>query len=120
MVFAPDGRSLWVASPRPGDCCRTVGPSPVRPGVGPPDPAADPERRAGHRLAVTPDGRYLVGAVWGLHPEDGVAWRTRSRTQRWRTASIVVWEAATGRVVRKVEVNAERDLATANSGPTRT
>src|SRR5262249_56958889 len=69
------------------------------------------------RLAVTPDGRYLVGAVWALHPEDGNGIADSSGTRRWRTAAIVVWEAATGGVVRTVEVNAERDLATACVSP---
>ena len=84
--------------------------------IQPPIPSAGPVMR----LVVTPDGRYLVGAVWGLHPEDRGGEADADRTRRWRTASIVVWEAATGRVVRTVVVNAESDLATANRGPTRT
>ena len=117
MVFAPDGRSLWVASPgrekvvEPGAIHR-FDPATGRP-IQPPIPTAGPVVR----LAVTPDGRYLVGAVSGLHPGDRGGEADADRTRKWRTASIVVWEAATGRVVRKVAVNAEPDYATANAWP---
>jgi serine/threonine protein kinase/WD40 repeat protein/Flp pilus assembly protein TadD len=117
MVFAPDARSLWVASPGRGSVAGqralhrfdpTSGRS-IQPPIPTPGTVAD--------LAVTPDGRYLVGAVWALHPEDGNGIADSSGTRRWRTASTVVWEAATGGVVRTVEVNAERDLATAGVSP---
>ena len=81
--------------------------------IQPPIPSAGPV----DRLAVTPDGRYLVGAVPGLHPDDRGGEADADRTRKWRTASIVVWETATGRVVRKVDVNAESDYATANEWP---
>ena len=117
MVFAPDARSLWVASTGRDIVAKQWGvhrfdPASGRP-IQPPIPSDGPVMH----LVITPDGRYLVGAVWGLHPENGSGVADASRTQRWRTESIVVWEAATGRVVRKVEVNAERDLVTANASP---
>src|SRR5262249_13303999 len=71
MVFASDARSLWVASPGRGLVAGqralhrfdpTSGRS-IQPPIPTPGTVAD--------LAVTPDGRYLVGAVWALHPEDG-------------------------------------------------
>jgi WD40 repeat protein len=117
MVFAPDGRSLWVGSPgrdkvvEPGAIHR-IDPTSGR-SIQPPIPSAAP---AVH-LAVTPDGRYLVGAVSGLHPDDRGGERDAGRTRKWRTASIVVWETGTGRVVRKVDVNAESAYATANMLP---
>src|SRR4030095_9691962 len=67
--------------------------------------------------AVTPDGRHLVGAVAGLHPGDRGGERDADRTRKWRTASVVVWEAAPGGVVRTVDVSAESDYATANEWP---
>jgi WD40 repeat protein/tetratricopeptide (TPR) repeat protein len=117
MEFAADGRSLWVASSGQQNvpdqwAVHRFDPESGR-AIQPPIPSGGPV----HRLAVTPDGRYLVGAVRGLHPEDGGGVADAERTHRWRTASIVVWETATGRVVRKLEVNAETDLATANARP---
>ncbi len=117
MVFAPDARSLWVASPgrdkvvEPG-AIRRFDPASGRP-IQPPIPSAGPVVR----LAVTPDGRFLVGTVAGLHPDDRGGEADADRTRKWRTASIMVWEAATGRVLRKVDVYAERDYATANAWP---
>jgi serine/threonine protein kinase/WD40 repeat protein/tetratricopeptide (TPR) repeat protein len=117
MVFAPDGRSLWVALPgrqrvvEPGAIHR-FDPASGRP-IQPPIPSAAPVVR----LLVTPDGRFLVGAVAGLHPGDRGGEADAERTRRWRTASFVVWEAATGRVVRTVAVHAESDYATANEWP---
>jgi WD40 repeat protein len=117
MVFAPDARSLWVAATGRE---LVAGPWAVHrfdPASGraiqPPIPSGGPVCR----LDVTPDGRHLVGTVWALHPEDGNGIADASRSHRWQTALIVVWEAATGRVARKVAVNAERDLTTANVSP---
>jgi serine/threonine protein kinase/WD40 repeat protein len=115
--FAADGRSLWVASSSPKSftdpwALHRLDPESGRP-VQPPVPSAGPV----HRLAVTPDGRYLVGAVWGLHPEDRGPGGDAGGIRKWRTASIVVWETASGRVVRQVEVNAESAFATANQWP---
>jgi serine/threonine protein kinase/WD40 repeat protein/tetratricopeptide (TPR) repeat protein len=116
MEFAADGRSLWVASSGPKKftdpwAVHRVDPESGRP-LQPPIPSTGPV----HRLAVTPDGRYLVGTVWELHPEDrgpiGAA-----ELRKWRTAALVVWEAATGLVVRKEVVNAVSDAATANEQP---
>jgi serine/threonine protein kinase/WD40 repeat protein/Flp pilus assembly protein TadD len=117
MVFAPDGRSLWAASPgrwnvpKPGAVHR-FDPATGRP-IRPPIPTAGPVVR----LVVTPDGRHLVGAVSELHPGDTGGEKDADHTRKWRTASIVVWEAATGGEVRTVIVNAETDYATANAWP---
>jgi serine/threonine protein kinase/WD40 repeat protein/Flp pilus assembly protein TadD len=117
LVFAPDGRSLWVAAPGRG---KVVEPGAIHrfdPASGraiqPPIPSAAPVEF----LAVTPDGRYLVGEVGGLHPSDRGGEQDAAGTRKWRTASIVVWEAATGRVIRTEPVNAESDYATANLWP---
>src|SRR6202008_2825831 len=64
-----------------------------------------------------PDGRYLVGAISGLRPDDRGPSMDADRTHNWRTASVVVWESATGQEVRTVPVNAESDYATANAWP---
>src|SRR5262249_17796032 len=109
-------KSLWVASPgranfhEPGAIHR-FDPTSGGP-TQPPIPSAGPVTR----LAVTPDGRYLLGAVSGLHPDDRGGKADADRTRKWRTASLVVWETE-GRVVRKVDVNAEHDYATANEWP---
>ncbi len=117
MVFAPDGRSLWIGSPGRN---RVVEPGVIHrfdPATGreiqPPIPTSAPAVR----LLVTPDGRYLVGSVSQLHPGDRGGEQDSSRTRKWRTASIVVWEAETGRAVRTVPVNAEHDYATATAWP---
>ncbi len=112
MVFAPDGRSLWVASlgpPKGVDhwVLHRLDPVSGRP-VQPPIPTVGWfNGLAVTPLAVTPNGRYLVGAVVGLHPEDRGPKLDADQSRKWRTASIMVWETATGRVVRKVDVNAE-------------
>ncbi|HVK07540.1 MAG TPA: hypothetical protein VM597_02065, partial [Gemmataceae bacterium] len=117
MAFAPDARSLWVASTGRDIAAKQWAVHRFDPTSGrsiqPPIPSGGPA----YRLVVTPDGQYLVGVVWGLHPENGSGVADASGTQRWRAESVVVWEAATGAVVRKVEVNAERDLTTANRSP---
>src|SRR5262249_25454460 len=117
MAFAPDSRSLWVGAPgrapfsEPGAIHR-FDPASGRP-VGPPIPTSGPVMF----LAVTPDGRHLVRTVRTLHPDDRGGAADAEHTRKWRTASIVVWETATGRVVRKVDVNAEHEYATANVWP---
>jgi serine/threonine protein kinase/WD40 repeat protein/tetratricopeptide (TPR) repeat protein len=107
MAFAADGRSLWVASPGYEKVVdqwtlHRLDPASGRP-LQPPILSPGPV----HRLAVTPDGQYLVGAVLGLHPEDRGPPADAAGVRRWRTASIQVWETASGRAVRKVEVNAD-------------
>jgi WD40 repeat protein/tetratricopeptide (TPR) repeat protein len=117
MVFAPDARSLWVASPgrnkvdEPGAIHR-FDPATGRE-IQPPIPTAGP---AVH-LLVTPDGRYLVGSLMELHPGDRGGENDADRTRKWRTSSIVVWEAETGLAVRTEPVNAEHDYATAGACP---
>jgi serine/threonine protein kinase/WD40 repeat protein/Flp pilus assembly protein TadD len=117
MEVAADGRSLWIASPGPESftdpwAVHRLDLESGRP-VQPPIPTPGPV----HHLAVTPDGRYLVGEVWGLHPEDRGPQGDASGTRKYRTASIVVWATATGREVRKVPVNAVIDYASANQWP---
>jgi serine/threonine protein kinase/WD40 repeat protein/tetratricopeptide (TPR) repeat protein len=117
MEFAVDGRSLWVASPGYEKVVdhwtlHRVDPASGRP-VQPPIPTTGPVQQ----LAVTPDGRYLIGAVLGLHPEDLGPKADAEGSRKWRTASIVVWETATGRVVREVDVNAESELEKAQDSP---
>jgi WD40 repeat protein/tetratricopeptide (TPR) repeat protein len=117
MEFAADGRSLWVASSGQADFLAEwalhrvdlVSGRPLQPPIPSPGPV--------NRLAVTPNGRYLVGPVWALHPDDRGGEADADRTHKWRTASLVVWETASGRVVRKVEVNAASDYGTANQWP---
>jgi serine/threonine protein kinase/WD40 repeat protein/tetratricopeptide (TPR) repeat protein len=117
MEFAADGQSLWVASPGYEKVVdqwtlHRLDPASGRP-IQPPIPSAGPIQR----LLVTPDRRYIVGQVWGLHPQDRGPAGDAAGTRLWRTASIVVWETTTGRVVRKVDVNAESDFARARESP---
>ena len=117
MTFMPDARSLWVASPGREKvvdrwAVYRVDPASGRP-IQPPLSSLGPV----NQLAVTPDGRYLVGAILGLHPGDRGGEADAVNTRKWRTATIQVWESASGRVVRKVDVNAESDYATANESP---
>jgi serine/threonine protein kinase/WD40 repeat protein/Flp pilus assembly protein TadD len=117
MVFAPDGKSLWVGSPGRGKApdpgaVHRFDPATGRP-IQPPIPTAGPAVC----LLATPDGRYLVGTISELHPGDRGGENDADRTRRWRTASIVVWEAETGLAVRTEPVNAERDYATAGTCP---
>jgi serine/threonine protein kinase/WD40 repeat protein/tetratricopeptide (TPR) repeat protein len=117
MEFAADGRSLWIASPGPENFADPWRVHRVDPESGRLVQSPIPSTGPVNRLAVTPDGRYLVGMVWGLHLEDRGPDASASRNRRWRTASLVVWETATGRVVRKVEVNAVTAYKTANWWP---
>jgi eukaryotic-like serine/threonine-protein kinase len=122
MAFAPDGRSLWVASPGPAKvvdqwALHRLDPASGRP-IQPPIPTPGPF--FGHDvppLALTPDGRYVLGAVLGLHPDDKGPMGDADGTRLWRTALILVWEAASGRVVRKVDVNSDRSYAPTFVGP---
>ena len=110
MVFAPDGRSLWVASPGAGKVVEQwaihrfdpASGRPIQPPIPSDGPVNAPRRHPGR--AVPRRGGL------GLHPDDRGGEADADRTRKWRTASIVVWETATGRVVRKVDVNAERRL----------
>jgi serine/threonine protein kinase/WD40 repeat protein len=112
MEFAADGRSLWVASPGNEKVVDQWTLHRLDPASGrtiqPPIPSTGPVQH----LAVTPEGRYLVGQVLGLHPEDHGPKGDARGTRMWRTASILVWETATGRVVRKVDVNTWSDFGT--------
>jgi eukaryotic-like serine/threonine-protein kinase len=117
MQFAPDGLSLWVASPgieKVVDrwALHRLDSASGRP-MQPPIPSTGPV----NRLMIAPDGRYLVGAVLSLHPEDRGPKGDAVGTRVWRTASITVWEAASGRAVRKVDVNADSEYATALDAP---
>jgi serine/threonine protein kinase/WD40 repeat protein/tetratricopeptide (TPR) repeat protein len=117
LRFAADGRSLWVASPGREKvvekwALHRIDPASGRP-VQPPIPSPGPV----DRLAVTPDGKYLVGAVLGLHPEDRGPGGDAEGTRTWRMASVLVWETATGRVVRQVDVNADQQVAIAGLSP---
>ncbi len=99
MQFAPDGRSLWVASPGQESfhdkkwLIHRFDPESGRP-VQPPIPTSGPILQ----LNVTPNGEYLVGTVDGLHPLDRGPSNSALGSRKWRTASIVVWAVATGRV----------------------
>jgi serine/threonine protein kinase/WD40 repeat protein/Flp pilus assembly protein TadD len=112
MAFAPDGQSLWVASPtningiEPGVLER-LDPASGRRIQPPITTTGGFTIKAVTSLAVTPDGRYLIGAILGLHPQDRGPRLDATESRKVRTASIMVWETATGRVVRKVEVNSE-------------
>src|SRR5262249_33940039 len=70
-----------------------------------------------NRLTVTPDGRYVVAAVLGLHPADRGPRADAVGSRIWRTAAILVWGAASGRAVRKVDVDANSDPDTALHSP---
>jgi serine/threonine protein kinase/WD40 repeat protein len=106
LEFAADGRSLWVAAPGQDNAVEPWAIHRVDPMSGQPIQPPLPTTGPVPRLTVTPDGRYLVGAVWELHPQDQGADATAQRNRKWRTASILVWETASGRVARKVDVNA--------------
>jgi WD40 repeat protein/Flp pilus assembly protein TadD len=117
MEFAADGLSLWVASPGSEKvvdqwALHRVDPESGRP-IQPPIPSAGPV----DRLIVTLDGRYLVGAVRGLHPADRGPLGDAPGTRVWRTAFLVVWQAASGRVVRKIDVNAVSPYSAAQHPP---
>lgn len=117
MAFAPDARSLWVAANGRELRAENWVVHRFDPATGRETPPPIPSGGPVNPLVITPDGRHLVGAIWGLHPEDGKGILDASRSRRWRTASIAVWDAATGEVARKEEVNAERNLATVGLTP---
>jgi serine/threonine protein kinase/WD40 repeat protein/Flp pilus assembly protein TadD len=108
MQFAPDGRSLWVASPGKEKVVEKWALHRVDPASGQPVQPPIPSPGPVERLALTPDGKYLVGVVLGLHPNERGPGEDADGTRWWRTASILVWETATGRVVREVDVNADQ------------
>jgi WD40 repeat protein len=106
-AFAADGRSIWVGSSSHTGREAELGPwaifriDPVSGhSLQPPIPTTGPAQM----LTVTPDGRYLVGAVNGLHPSDTGPAPDAMHTRKWRMDSILVWATAGGRIVRKVEV----------------
>ena len=109
VAFAPDGRSLWVSSElhESGDAksetIRRVDPASGK-ALG---PTIATKTGPVEALLPTPDGRRLVAAVHSLHPKDTGPQSNALRGRWWRTGSIVVWDAATGDVVRTVPVNAE-------------
>ncbi len=117
MVFAPDGRSLWVAAPGRNKVLEPGAVHRFDPVTGRALQPLIPTAAPLGRLLVTPDGRHLVGSVVGLHPGDRGGEQDASGTRKWRTASIVVWEVETGKVVRTEVVNAESNYATANGWP---
>jgi hypothetical protein len=107
LAFAADGRSLWIASPGYEKVVDQWALHRMDPASGrtlqPPIPNTGPIVR----LAVTPEGKYLVGVVLGLHPNDRGPGGDAEGSRIWRMACIMVWETATGRVVRNVDVNAD-------------
>jgi serine/threonine protein kinase/WD40 repeat protein/Flp pilus assembly protein TadD len=118
MEFAADGHSLWVASPGAEKVVdrytvHRLDPSSGRP-IQPPLSSPGPVH---HTLTATPDGRYLIGRVLALHPNDAGPKANAFGSRLWRTASILVWETATGQVVRKLDVNAESDSGTSLETP---
>ncbi len=121
MAFAPDGLSLWVATPRAVRADQTwllhrLDPASGRP-IQPPIQTTGPfYERDVAPLVFTPDGRYVIGAVLELHPDDRGRGTTAEGIRVWRTGSILVWEATSGRLVRKVDVNSERAWAGAFLG----
>jgi WD40 repeat protein len=117
LAFAADGRSLWVASPGWDKVVDRWSLHRLDPASGHRLQSPIPSPGPVNRLAVTPDGRYLVGTVCELHPEDRGPKANAEGRRKWRTASIRVWETATGRVVRTVDVNAASDVASANEWP---
>src|SRR5262249_18662698 len=117
MQFAPDARSLFVASPGREKVVKQWALHRLDPASGRPVQRPIPSPGPVERLLVTPDGRYLVGAVLGLHPDDRGGERGAGNTRKWRTAGVLVWEAASGREARKVAVNAEHESEPAQHSP---
>jgi serine/threonine protein kinase/WD40 repeat protein/tetratricopeptide (TPR) repeat protein len=113
IQFAADGQSLWVASPGIEKVVDQWSLHRLDPASGGPIQTPIPTAGPVDYLGVSPDGRFLVGAVLGLHPEDRGPAADAPGSRRWQTASIVVWEAATGRVVRSVPVNSGFDTGNA-------
>jgi serine/threonine protein kinase/WD40 repeat protein/tetratricopeptide (TPR) repeat protein len=111
IEFAADGRSLWIASLGSKNITDPCAVQRLDPESGRPIQPPIPSTGLVNRLAVTPDGRYLVGSIMGLHPEDRGPGQDASGIRWFRTASIVVWETASGRVARKVDVNAVTNFA---------
>ncbi|HET6575608.1 MAG TPA: protein kinase, partial [Fimbriiglobus sp.] len=104
LAFAPDGKSLWVATAGPNApdpkswAIHRFDPLTGKP-VQPPIPTDHPVGR----LAVTPDGRYLAGMEFtpaSASPSNQPGFRPS------KAAAVVVWETANGRVVRRHPVRA--------------
>jgi serine/threonine protein kinase/WD40 repeat protein/Flp pilus assembly protein TadD len=108
MQFAADGRSLWVASPGTEKVVEKWALHRIDPASGQPVQPPIPSPGPVDRLALTPDGQYLVGVVLGLHPDDRGPMGDAEGTRTWRMASIMVWEPATGWALRKEDVNADQ------------
>jgi serine/threonine protein kinase/WD40 repeat protein/Flp pilus assembly protein TadD len=107
-IFAADGRSVWVESTnRPGTDADGWAIFRIDPETGrsiqPPISTNGPLLS----LLITPDGHHLVGAVNGIHPKDTGPDPNAVSTRIWRTAEIVVWDTASGRVVRKENLNGD-------------
>lgn len=110
MLFAADGRSLWVASSKFSS--GEVNPETIRridvtsgAVLGPDIPTATGPVE---RMLLTPDGRRLVASVNSLHPRDTGPAANALRERMWRTGSILVWDTSNGRIVRQVVVNSEK------------
>jgi serine/threonine protein kinase/WD40 repeat protein/Flp pilus assembly protein TadD len=108
LQFASDGRSLWVASPGKEKVVEKWAVHRIDPASGQPIQPPIPSPGPVDRLTPTPDGKYLVGVVLGLHPEERGPRGDAEGTRMWRMASVLVWETATGRVARQEDVNADQ------------
>ncbi|HVJ83894.1 MAG TPA: protein kinase, partial [Planctomycetia bacterium] len=117
MVFSPDSRTLWIGSPGRWDFDSPGAVAGFNVADGRPVRKPIPTGGPVVRLFVTPDGRRLVGVISSLHPQDNGGRQDANRTHIWRTASIVAWDAATGAVIRKEDVDAVSEAATANNWP---
>ncbi|HVJ80364.1 MAG TPA: serine/threonine-protein kinase, partial [Planctomycetia bacterium] len=118
LVFAPDARSLWAASPHHMKfaakewAIRRFETESGR-SLGPAISTAGPLEK----LLVTADGRRLVGLVLDLPPDDPGPRGDADGTLNWRVGKVMVWDAATGAFVRSVEVNADGRAAFAGLSP---
>ncbi len=107
-VFAADGRSVWVESTnRPVPNADAWAIHRIDPGTG--RPIQEPITTKGPLLSldVTPDGKHLVGAINGIHPKDTGPVANSLAARIWRTASIMVWDTASGSIIRKEDVNGD-------------
>jgi eukaryotic-like serine/threonine-protein kinase len=117
MQFAPDGQSMWVATPGRAKVVKqwevlrfdAATGQRLQPTITSPGPV--------NQLVVSPDGRLLVGAVFGLHASERGPVRDASQTRKWQTKWIFVWEAATGRVLRQEPVNVVSEPDDAQHSP---
>jgi WD40 repeat protein/Flp pilus assembly protein TadD len=100
LIFAADGRSFWVALSESPKMPETWAIHRLDPASGRPLQMPIPTAGEVGVLVATADGKYLVGTIRGPGSDegnDGVP----------RTTAIVVWEAASGQVIRKVEGRGE-------------